>query len=448
MNAGAGNYRLQAASTSINAGTAAAATLTPFDLDGGPRVLGSAPDMGAYEFWSSASGSWFVDRAGGNDTTGNGSPATPYATVTKAVTSASAGHRIYTKAGNYGTDRPRITKALKTLQLAGHRPRQHWPTLENHPLPAPMRSRLPIPLLRIAGLLGAALTSVSSVAAGPRVSTSYAIATDVADLGGRRTTSASYTNDGSAGGVAALATVAAPVVTARGGYAGQLTDVVGLTLNSASPSVNERATVQLAAWQAFDDASLLALPAGSVTWSVQSGPLISISGSGLATAASVYQNSLAAARGSFGGASGTLTLTVLNVTTDDFGAYAGDGIDDAWQVQYFGAPPNPNAAPDADPTGTGQNNLFKYIAGLNPLDGSRFTLTILPVAGQPGQKTITFQPIVAGRTYIVTAKPTLTSASWTPINASAPIDNGSSRTVTDLSASGPDKFYRVEITKP
>lgn len=119
VNAGAGNYRLQAASTSINAGTAAAATLTPLDLDGGPRVFGSAPDLGAYEFWNSATGSWFVDRAVGNDTTGNGSPATPYATVTKAVTSASAGHRIYTKAGNYGTDRPRITKVLKLYNWLG-----------------------------------------------------------------------------------------------------------------------------------------------------------------------------------------------------------------------------------------------------------------------------------------------------------------------------------------
>ncbi len=119
VNAGAGNYRLQAASTSINKGTAAAATLTPLDLDGGPRVLGSAPDMGAYEFWSSASGSWFVDRGVGNDATGNGSPATPYATVTKAVTSASAGHRIYTKAGNYGTDKPRITKVLKLYNWLG-----------------------------------------------------------------------------------------------------------------------------------------------------------------------------------------------------------------------------------------------------------------------------------------------------------------------------------------
>lgn len=56
-----------------------------------------------------------------------------------------------------------------------------------------------------------------------------------------------------------------------------------------------------------------------------------------------------------------------------------DGIDDSWQVQYFGQPPNPLAAPNADADGTGQNNLFKFIAGLNPLDGSRFTLSILPV---------------------------------------------------------------------
>ena len=28
--------------------------------------------------------------------------------------------------------------------------------------------------------------------------------------------------------------------------------------------------------------------------------------------------------------------------------------------------PNPDAAPDADVTGTGQDNLFKYTAGLDP----------------------------------------------------------------------------------
>ena len=107
-----GNYRLQSASPCLNIGSTSAPSLPATDLDGGPRIFGSAPDLGAYEFWTSAYG-WFVDKALGNDITGNGSPAFPLATVTKAIAVASAGNSIYIKAGSYGTDKPRITKSLR-----------------------------------------------------------------------------------------------------------------------------------------------------------------------------------------------------------------------------------------------------------------------------------------------------------------------------------------------
>ena len=81
------------------------------------------------------------------------------------------------------------------------------------------------------------------------------------------------------------------------------------------------------------------------------------------------------ARHIYAGNTGTLALSVLNVNTDDLPGYLGDGIDDAWQVQYFGLN-NPQAAPTVDADGTGQTNFFKHIAGLNPLDpNSRFSLS-------------------------------------------------------------------------
>ena len=286
--------------------------------------------------------------------------------------------------------------------------------------------------------------------AGPRTSANYTVSTDTADGGGRRTTSANYTNDGSAGLVAGLSTVAAPAETAKSGYIGQLYGVTGLTLTAATLNVNETTTDQLAAWQALDDATFLAVPAASVAWSVASGPLTGISAAGVATAGIVYQDTAATAQGIFSGSTGTLGLTVKNVSLDNFGAYAGDGIDDAWQVQYFGQPPNANAGPNVDADGTGQTNLFKYIAGLNPLDpNSRFTLSIAAVPGQPTQKNLVFSPRLTGRTYTVTSKPALAAGSYAPLtNPSAPSDAGQQRTITDLSASGGAKFYRVEITKP
>ena len=287
--------------------------------------------------------------------------------------------------------------------------------------------------------------------AGPRTSANYSILTDTADAGGKRATSASYTNDGSVGGVGGvvgLSTVTSPAEVAKNGYIGQIYDVTGLTLNAASLNVNEGATVQLAAWQLLDDTSLLAVPAASVAWSVASGPLTGISASGIATAGIVYQNTAATAQGSYLGNTGTLGLTVVNVNPDNFGAYAGDGIDDAWQVQYFGQPPNANAGPTADFDHTGQTNLFKYIAGLNPLDGSRFTLSVAKVEGVPTRKDLKFDPVVAGRTYTVTSKADLNDPAWNVITVSPPTDNGTTRTVSDLNATQEIKFYRIEITKP
>ena len=150
--------------------------------------------------------------------------------------------------------------------------------------------------------------------------------------------------------------------------------MTGLALTATSLNVNEGAALQLTAWQLLDDATFLAVPAASVAWSVQSGPLTGISTAGVATAGIVYQDNAATAQGIFSGNTGALGLTVKNVNPDDFGSYAGDEIDDGWQNQYFGLN-NPNAAPHVDFDGTGQTNLFKYIAGLDPLDAnSRFTL--------------------------------------------------------------------------
>ncbi|MEI7955444.1 MAG: hypothetical protein WCJ66_09785, partial [Verrucomicrobiota bacterium] len=261
--------------------------------------------------------------------------------------------------------------------------------------------------------------------------------------------STAYINDGSVGGVVGTSTVAAPMETAKSGYVAQLTEVTGLALTADALNVNEGANDQLTAWQALDDATFLAVPAASVAWSVASGPLTGISVGGLATAAIVFQDTVATAQGSFLGQTGTLGLTVKNVNSDDFGSYAGDGIDDAWQVQYFGLN-NPLAGPQMDPDGDGLTNLFEFTAGLNPTDpASRFNLTIQPVPGHPGQMNLAFGPLVTGRTYTVTSSSSLTNGTFLPLaNPSAPTDLGTQRTITDLNATGTPKFYRVEITKP
>ena len=61
-------------------------------------------------------------------------------------------------------------------------------------------------------------------------------------------------------------------------------------------------------------------------------------------------------------ATGLLRASIADLTGDG----NSDGLPDAWQIQYFGSATNPNAAPNADPTGDGVPNWLKYSLGLDP----------------------------------------------------------------------------------
>ena len=123
---------------------------------------------------------------------------------------------------------------------------------------------------------------------------------------------------------------------------------------------------------------------------------------------------------------------------------------ESWRRVYFGVTTNTgNAADAADPDGDGHTNLFEFVAGLVPNSAaSRFSVRIDAVLGQPGQKAIVFGPVVAGRTYVVKSKASLTDATWTALGSSTTSDNGAERTVTDLGVGSGARFYQVEITKP
>src|SRR5207249_1547075 len=93
----------------------------------------------------------------------------------------------------------------------------------------------------------------------------------------------------------------------------------------------------------------------------------------------------------------------------------GDGIPDAWRLQYFGDPTNITSSSCAtcDADGTGQNNLFKYVAGLDPTNpASIFLFSIADVTAQPNRKSLIFQPPTAGRFYVPQFRLDLTTGTW------------------------------------
>jgi hypothetical protein len=137
----------------------------------------------------------------------------------------------------------------------------------------------------------------------------------------------------------------------------------------------------------------------------------------------------------------------------------GDGLPDAWQIQYFGTgfATNPNAGPNANPAGDGTDNLLKYAFGMDPTVASTALLptTAIQNIGGTNYLTITFheRPAASSEvTYTVQISPDLVDWSSTgvvQVGSAVPDSNGITQTVTFQdsvpSASAPRRFIRVQI---
>ena len=220
----------------------------------------------------------------------------------------------------------------------------------------------------VAFTLAGMATTVSALG-----SASYSIYGDAIGVAGGPSKSANFSIDGSAMGqfgIGANPMASSAAYSAIFGSAGQLPNALTALRVSASASnnLNETTTSQLSAAPLLDDnTTLAALDPTTVTWSIVNGPIVSISTNGLATAGTVYQDTAATVSATANNLRGQLTLSILNVNSDDLGSYADDGINDSWQVQYFGQD-NTSAFPNAEPDGDGETNLSEYRSGTNPID--------------------------------------------------------------------------------
>jgi hypothetical protein len=225
--------------------------------------------------------------------------------------------------------------------------------------------------------------------------------------------------------------------------AGTWVDPKSIEVRSAVNSLPEGNSVQLKAIVRCDDDSYLA-NGYAVHWLAASGPIVG-SGGGWFTAQPVYRDTQAIAQATVFSLSGQRTLTILNSDPDNFGIYAGDDIDDAWQVAHFGLS-NSWGLAGADFDGDGGDNYYEFTAGTDPLSASDFfsLKTIKRSAGVD----VGIGPLSTNRTYTVERAHQLTAGSWagfTNIALAAPtslvvIANADSGTNT--------AFYRVAIYYP
>jgi len=134
----------------------------------------------------------------------------------------------------------------------------------------------------------------------------------------------------------------------------------------------------------------------------------------------------------------------------------GDGIPDWWRLRWFGSSSSTNsascsnccAACDAD--GTGQNNFFKYVAGLNPTDPTQvFVLNVASVTNLFQAMNLNFNPLALGRTYTPQFSTNLVGGVWLPLTTyMGLLTNGNQVTVTDTNPIPPQEFYRIDISLP
>jgi len=267
------------------------------------------------------------------------------------------------------------------------------------------------------------------------------------DGGGGSSAAGAYENDGTIGTFASISDIGSS--TNRSGFVGQLTEPVSLILTGTPSRVNETTTTQLSGLARMSDETVTVLSGSEITWGSAVWPVTAIDSNGLATTAIVYQDTPMPLTGTYLGVNSSGSLLVLNDIPDNYGSYASDGLPDDWQYHYFGLN-NPDAAPTADPTACGQNNLFKYTAGLDPTNAASLFLFRIELAQeQPGQAKLIFSPRWNDRTYSpIYSTNLLATTSWTNLLTTTVTDNSTERTVVDTNALDTARFYRIRISYP
>lgn len=279
-----------------------------------------------------------------------------------------------------------------------------------------------------------------------RESADYAILSESCGEATAAASSADYGVSAVMEAVAGASTAASSRSHLRHGFAGHLYDVRAVDVAATPATVDEGGTRQAQATAVLDDATFFTLAEGESVWTVGGWPLAGVT-NGLVAAGTVFSTTSGVVRVHYEGLQGCLYLLVLNLSSDDFGSYAGDLIDDGWQVDWFGLG-NAAAAADADGDADHQDNHHEWAAGTDPLDSNSFLrFWIENVPGQPSHRNLCLSPVVPGRTYTLWSRSSLAEGEWV-VQPCSFSDLGERGVMTDRWADAPHRFYQLRVTYP
>ena len=113
-----GNFHIRCNSPCLEAGTSSVLYFPTTDVDGDPRIVGGAPDIGADEYTSTAStGTWYVSTNGPNP--GCGTASSPFTNIQATITAAVPGDTIIVAPGVYNEAIDFMGKPITLLAAQG-----------------------------------------------------------------------------------------------------------------------------------------------------------------------------------------------------------------------------------------------------------------------------------------------------------------------------------------
>ncbi|HMO04654.1 MAG TPA: S8 family serine peptidase [Kiritimatiellia bacterium] len=137
---------------------------------------------------------------------------------------------------------------------------------------------------------------------------------------------------------------------------------------------------------------------------------------------------------------GSATSAVVVITRESNDT-DGDGIDDAWEMYFFGSLTNANAFTDSD--NDGFVDLHEFLAGTVPTNASSLLMVDGGAVSGPGGMVIQW-PGVSGRSYLLSQTTNLQQGVFVPVASNIP---GVEPTVTYTSPASPagSTIYRIEL---
>lgn len=303
--------------------------------------------------------------------------------------------------------------------------------------------------LVFAGLVGSSVLAQSTSESG-RVTLLHAPSGSIGGGGRIASESGGVVAEVSVGDIAsgAVSDVTTGGVQVKNNYIGQLYDITGIELESAQATIPEGETSQLNVAFAMDDGTMLGFGAAVLDWTVDAELVEIDADTRVATARPVYKDETTSVAVRLGELeSNSLALQISDVDADNYLGYGSDGLDDVWQIGFYGLPPNANASPDFDSDGDGYDNAKEYLLGFSPVDGNDYFQATIALGDEPGLVDLVINRVIPERLYTVK----LGSDLKTYPTEVATIDVSTTETgrrIEGISLSGDTTFLRVEVAKP